>query len=229
TCHSERRNAMPFLPGTTHHLSFRAEGRDAFSPGNNPPLVIPSEGTRRLFFRPAWRDVAFRSRGIPPPLCVASFPPCHITSHPLCFPLMRAPRKLFSESDLYNAALRALMRRAHSVYEMRQALERRAEDKTLVRRVLDRLKEGGLLDDSRYARQFARYHAETRRQGKFRIARDLRGRGIPDRHIESALEEVFQEKDEGEMVRNRIDRNLKSFRGLHSDQSVDDRRLSSIY
>src|SRR6266849_1950473 len=149
----------------------------------------------------------------------ASFPPCHITPYPLCFSVMRAPRKLFSESDLYNAALRALMRRAHSVYEMRQALERRADDKTLVRRVLDRLKEGGLLDDSRYARQFARYHAETRHQGKFRIGRDLR-----DRHIESALDEVFQEKDEGEMVRKRIDRKLKSFRG-----EIDDRRLASIY
>ncbi len=137
---------------------------------------------------------------------------------------MRAPRKLGSESELYNAALRALMRRAHSVYEMRRALERRAEDKTLVRRILDRLKEGGLLDDSRYARQFARYHAETRRQGKFRIARDLRGRGIPDRHIEAALEEVFQENDEAAMVRKRIDRKLKSFRG-----EIDDRRLASIY
>lgn len=150
--------------------------------------------------------------------------PCFPAPHPLCFSLVRAPRKLGSESDLYNAALRALMRRAHSVYEMRQALERRAEDKTLVRRVLDRLKEGGLLDDARYARQFARVHAESRRQGKFRIARDLRGRGVPDRHIESALEEVFQENDEAVMVRRRIDRKLKSFRG-----EIDNRRLASIY
>lgn len=137
---------------------------------------------------------------------------------------MRAPRKLTSETDLYNAALRALMRRAHSVYEMRRALERRAEDKSLVRRVLDRLKQGSLLDDARYARQFARFHAESRRQGKFRIARDLRGRGIPDRHIESALEEVFQENDEAAMARKRIDRKLKSFRG-----EIDDRKLASIY
>src|SRR5258708_16167761 len=126
---------------------------------------------------------------------------------------MRAPRKLSSETDLYNAALRALMRRAHSVYEMRRSLERRAEDKTLVRRVLDRLKQGGLLDDARYARQFARVHAESRRQGKFRIARDLRGRRIPDRHIEPALEETFQENDEAAMVRKRIDRKLKSLCG----------------
>ncbi len=137
---------------------------------------------------------------------------------------MRDPRKLSSEADLYNAALRALMRRAHSVYEMRQALERRADDNSMVRRVLDRLKEGGLLDDARYARQFARYHAESRRQGKFRIARDLRARGIPDRHIEAALVEVFRESDEAPMVRKRIDRKLKMFRG-----EIDDRRLASIY
>ncbi len=134
------------------------------------------------------------------------------------------PRKLTSESDLYNAALRALMRRAHSVFEMRQALERRAEDKSLVRRVLDRLKQEKLLDDARYAKQFTRYRSESRRQGKFRIARDLRARGVPDRHIEAALEELSQETDEAALVRKRIDRKLKSFRG-----EIDDRRLASIY
>lgn len=97
--------------------------------------------------------------------------------------MFRKPRTLASEEELYAAALRALMRRAHSVYEMRQALERRAEDKIVVRRVLQRLKNQGLVDDGRYARQFARVHAESRRHGRFRIARDLRARGVPDRHI----------------------------------------------
>ncbi len=134
------------------------------------------------------------------------------------------PRKLSSESDLYNAALRALMRRAHSVFEMRQALERRAEDKSLVRRVLDRLKQEKLLDDSRYAKQFTRYRSESRRQGKFRIARDLRARGVPDRHIEAALEELSHETDEAALVRKRIDRKLKLLRG-----EIDDRKLASMY
>ena len=53
------------------------------------------------------------------------------------------------------------MRRAHSVYEMRKALERRAEDASLVRPVLDRLKRDNLLDDARYARQFARTRAQA--------------------------------------------------------------------
>lgn len=134
------------------------------------------------------------------------------------------PRKLESEADLYNAALRALMRRSHSIFEMRQTLERRAEDKSLVRRVLDRLKQEKLLDDSRYAKQFTRYRSESRRQGKFRIARDLRARGVPDRHIEAALEELSQETDETVLVRKRIDRKLKLLRG-----EIDDRKLASMY
>ena len=138
--------------------------------------------------------------------------------------MFRKARKLASEEDLYAAGLRALMRRAHSVYEMRQALERRAEEKSLARRVLERLKREGLLDDARYARQFARQHAESRRQGRFRIARDLRARGVPDRHIEAALEEIFAETDESALVRKRIERRLRSLRG-----PLDERRLASLY
>jgi regulatory protein len=90
---------------------------------------------------------------------------------------VRSSRKLSTETDLYAAALRALMRRAYSIYEMRQLLERRAEEKSAVRRVLERLKERKYLDDARYALEFARSRAQGRRQGRFRIARELRQRG----------------------------------------------------
>ncbi len=135
-----------------------------------------------------------------------------------------SPRKLDSESDLYNAAMRALMRRAHSVYEMRQSLERRAEDKSLVKKIIERLKSAGLIDDARYAKQFARQRTESRKQGKFRIARDLRARGIPDRHIEAALNEISQETDEAALIRKRIERKMKLLRG-----EIDDRKIASLY
>ena len=134
------------------------------------------------------------------------------------------PRKLCSESDLYNAALRALMRRAHSVYEMRLTLERRAEDKSLVKKIIEKLKSAGLIDDARYAKQFARQRTESRKQGKFRIARDLRARGIPDRHIEAALVELSQETDEAALIRKRIERKMKLLRG-----EIDDRKIASLY
>lgn len=136
----------------------------------------------------------------------------------------RRPRKHADDEHLYAAALRALMRRAHSVYEMRVYLETRAVEPSLARRVLDRLKLQKLLDDARYARQFARYHAESRRQGRFRIARELRARGVPDRHIDAALDEVFAELDESAALRARIGRRVRQLR-----QPLDAKRLASLY
>src|SRR6266571_4429345 len=139
------------------------------------------------------------------------------------------PRQLETEEELYDVAVRALMRRAHSVHEMKKKLERRSDNKLLVQLVMARLKENGLIDDARYAKQFARQRTETRKQGKFRIARDLRARGIPDRHIEPALEEAAQETDEAAIVRQRIERKLRSFRGPYTNKKIDERKMASIY
>src|SRR5256885_8777931 len=81
-----------------------------------------------------------------------------------------------TEAELYDVAVRALMRRALSVHEMRQKLERRIDNKRLVEVVMARLTENGMIDDARYAKQFARQRTESRKQGKFRVARDLRAR-----------------------------------------------------
>jgi regulatory protein len=116
------------------------------------------------------------------------------------------------------------MRRAHSVHEMRVFLDRRCESEETARKVLDRLKQEKLLDDARYARQFVRVRTETRRQGAFRIAQDLRARGVPQQHIDAALEEQGGGINEAEILRARIARRLKSLRG-----PLDERRLASLY
>ncbi len=105
------------------------------------------------------------------------------------------------------------MRRAHSIHEMRAYLERRADDKDVVSQVIARLREQNYLDDARYALEFARRHASSRRQGRFRIARELRARGVPDRHIDAALEAVFADTPEVELVRARLKRRLAHLRG----------------
>ncbi|PYT99946.1 MAG: hypothetical protein DMG38_09740 [Acidobacteria bacterium] len=155
----------------------------------------------------------------------------------LCFIFLSVfskPRQLDSESALYDAAIKILMRRAHSVREMKQALERRCEDSTLIKNVMARLKSAGLMDDARYAKQFARHRTESRKQGKFRIARDLRARGVPDRHIEAALEETAQQTDEAALVRQRIERKLRSLRGPSAGNSgpgklIDEKKLAGLY
>jgi len=116
------------------------------------------------------------------------------------------------------------MRRAHSVHEMKEYLGRRAEDAELVSPVVARLRGQNYLDDARYALDYARQHAQSRRQGRFRIARELRGRGVPDRYIEAALDAVFAETDEAALVRARLKRRLAHMRG-----PLDKRKLASLY
>jgi len=135
-----------------------------------------------------------------------------------------SPRQLATEPQLYASAIRALMRRAHSIHEMRRYLERRAEVKQLVSAVVARLREQQYLDDARYALEYVRNHAKLRRQGRFRIARELRGRGVPDLHIEAALDSVFAETDEAASVRTRLKRHLSHVRGALSANKV-----ASIY
>src|SRR5258708_13275539 len=107
---------------------------------------------------------------------------------------------------------------------MKQKLERRSNNKLLVQVVMARLKENGMIDDARYAKQFTRQRTEGRKQGKFRVARDLRARGVPDRHIEAALKESAEQNDEAAMVRQRIERKLRAYRG-----EIDEKKMASIY
>jgi regulatory protein len=133
-------------------------------------------------------------------------------------------RKVATEQDLYTLSLGALMRRAHSIHEMRESLGKRAEDAELVSQVIARLREQKYLDDAKYALDYARQHANARRQGRFRIARELRTRGVPDRYIEAALDAVFAETDEAALVRARLKRQLAHVRG-----SLGQNKIASIY
>jgi regulatory protein len=139
------------------------------------------------------------------------------------------PLTIDSEPALYDAAIKILMRRAHSVSEMKKALIRRTANEDLIQKVIARLKQSGLIDDARYAKQFARQRTEIRHQGKYRVARELRARGIPDRHIETAVEEAAANTDEAAMVRQRIDRKLKFLRGPKTNKLIDDRKIASLY
>jgi len=134
------------------------------------------------------------------------------------------PRKLVTETQLYMSAQRALMRRAHSISEMKKHLERRAEDKDLVAAIIARLRERNYLDDAKYALDYAAQHAKLRRQGRFRITRELRQRGVPDRYIDEALAKVFADTDEAALLRTRLDRRLARLRG-----PIDQKKIAGLY
>src|ERR1700731_4261377 len=196
-----------------------ASDKSSFRPANDldPPF-------RRRFSTHSQRPES--PSGIPPRCNIVPLTNYLAFLNPYCFtsPMFGKPRKLETEEELYDVAVRALMRRAHSVHEMKQKLERRSDNKLLVQVVMARLKENGQLDDAAYAKQFARQRTEGRKQGKFRVARDLRARGVPDRLIDAALKETAEQNDEAAMVRQRIGGKLRSYRG-----EIDEKKMASIY
>jgi regulatory protein len=78
-------------------------------------------------------------------------------------------------------AYRALAGRERTVSELRSYLERKRVGPQAIEAVVTELRASGLLDDARYARQFAEDKRTLERWGSGRIARDLHRRGIePD-------------------------------------------------
>src|SRR6266436_6811761 len=172
-------------------------------------------------------DLRLRALGVKPFPYSACAPSVFFTSllgYFYSYLVFAKPQQVETEAELYDVAVRALMRRALSVHEMKQKLERRSDSKLLVDVVMARLKENGMIDDARYAKQFARQRTESRKQGKFRVARDLRARGIPDRHSDAALKASAEQNDEAAMVRQRIERKLRSYRG-----ELDEKKMASMY
>src|ERR1700733_5994357 len=138
----------------------------------------------------------------------------------------RAPaRKLSTNTQLYMSAQRALMRRAFSIHEMKQHLERRAEDKDLVPPVIARLCELNYLNDEKFAFDYAAQHAKLRRQGRFRITRELRQRGVPARYIDAAPPKVFADRDESALLRPPDDRPPARL----PRATLDQKKTASIY
>lgn len=85
--------------------------------------------------------------------------------------------------------------------------------------MLEQLAARGWLDDRRFALDYARYRAGTRRYGRQRIVRELRARGVAEELIAEALAETgLAEVEERELVRQRIARRLAARRPPYSDK-----------
>ena len=88
----------------------------------------------------------------------------------------------------YRAALRALARRAHARFDLRRRLLQKQHPPAAVDGALERLAASGLLDDARFARDYAGARA-TRGGGRgpARLVRDLLSQGVPRGVAEEAV------------------------------------------
>jgi regulatory protein len=122
--------------------------------------------------------------------------------------------------SLYQAAVRALARRARSSGEIRALLARRKAAKADVEAVIHRLREHGYLDDTRFARTFVASRIENRLEGKVRVRRDLAARRVKPEIADEAVRRGFEDVDEAQLLRQYLQRKLRVSKPLNKPSAV---------
>ena len=124
----------------------------------------------------------------------------------------------------HRAALRALARRAHARFDLRRRLLQRQHPAAAVDGALDRLTAVGLLDDLRFAIDYAAAKAR-RGRGPARLVRDLQAQGIERRVAEDAVRSSLASEgvDPADAVRALAAKRARQLAGL--PPAVRKRRL----
>ena len=124
----------------------------------------------------------------------------------------------------HRAGLRALARRAHARHDLRRRLLQKQHPPHAVDEALARLEATGLLDDARFAIDYAAAKAR-RGRGPARLIGDLLAQGVERRVAENAVRTSLAAEgiDPAEAVRALAERRAKQLAGL--PQPVRKRRL----
>ena len=102
-------------------------------------------------------------------------------------------RELADVEAAARAALRALARRGHARLDLQRRLVKKQHPPAAVDAALERLTILGLLDDHRFAEQYAALRA-TRGKGPARLLRDLQAQGVERRTAEHAVRRALEEE-----------------------------------
>jgi regulatory protein len=122
---------------------------------------------------------------------------------------MPRPSKPLNLEGLIAYAARALGSRAQTISELREKLKRRAAKPEDVDEVLTHLKQGGYLNDQRFAESFASWRRENDGFGKGRVMRDLMARRVAPGLAKETVEKAFHEVDEVAMIEKFLERKFR--------------------
>ncbi len=139
-------------------------------------------------------------------------------------PVLERLQELADVEAAHRAALRALARRAHARFDLRRRLQQKQHPPAAVDAALDRLVNAGLLDDARFAVDYAAAKA-YRGRGPARLIRDLLAQGIDRRVAEDAVRTSLAAEgvDPADAVRVLAEKRARQLAGLPA--AVRRRRL----
>lgn len=113
-------------------------------------------------------------------------------------------------SRVFQRATKLLAARPRSVEELRERLsESRFATKSNVDEVIDRLREYGYLDDERFAFSFASSRVQQRPVGRRKLERDLSQRKVSRTVASEALDLVFGETSEADLIDRAIEKRTR--------------------
>lgn len=124
-------------------------------------------------------------------------------------------QELADREAAQGAALRALNRRAHARLDLRRRLLQKQHPAAAVDAVLERLHATGLIDDTRFAFDYAAAKAR-RGRGPARLIRDLQAQGVERRVAEDAVRRSLAAEgvDPEAKVRALVEKRAKQLAGL---------------
>lgn len=122
----------------------------------------------------------------------------------------RKRRDPLDEAALYEYALKSLGRKMRSEAELRRLMQSKIEPGETgaanIARVLAKLKEYGLLDDTAFAETYTRLRQENEKFGPRRVRQDLAQKGVAKPIIEETIEARYDTVDEETLARQYLDR-----------------------
>jgi regulatory protein len=121
----------------------------------------------------------------------------------------RATPKPLNIEGLMAYAGRTLAARAQTSSELREKLKRRAAQLEDVDQVISRLKDGGYLNDKRFAESFANWRRDNAGFGKSRVVHDLMARRVAPALAKQAAETAYRESDEIAMIEQFLQRKFR--------------------
>jgi regulatory protein len=114
---------------------------------------------------------------------------------------------LLSDDEIEKAfqrALNFLSYRNRSEQEIRQNLQKHQIPETIIQPVLERLREGSLVNDREFAEIWIENRREFHPRGKRALRSELYRKGISDQIIEEALQDINEEELALKLARKKI-------------------------
>src|SRR6266516_282083 len=118
-------------------------------------------------------------------------------------------RKLLPAAARWEFAVKSLGARACSTGELRRKLIQKAERAADVDDTISKLRDYGYLNDRRFAESYAGFRLENQGLGKSRVLRDLRQRKVSAGLAEGAVDNIYRNVDEVDLIDSFIRRKFR--------------------